>query len=274
MLTIGKRITLTISRLTPQGAYLETLSGDILLPGKDLPEGTGVGDSLEVFIYLDSEDRLIATTRHPLACVGDFACLRVKDVGQFGAFLDWGLEKDLLVPFAEQPKRMARGERHIIRVYLDNTGRIAGSGYLGKYLEDAGTELKEGDEVDLLIQDFTDLGAKVIISNRYAGLLFKNELHGHHQRGDRLKGYVKKIRDDRKIDVTLKKPGDHELAAERETILRALSASQGFLPLTDKSPPEQISRTLRMSKKTFKKAVGGLYKDGLIVLTDEGVTLK
>lgn len=274
MLKIGRPNRLRIRRITTAGAFLATDEGDILLPGKHLPAGARVGDGIDVFVYLDSDDRPVATTLKPAASVGEFACLEVVDVGGVGAFLDWGLEKDLLVPFSEQPQRMKRGERHVVRVYLDNTGRIAASARLGNFLEQTDTSLREGDQVDLMIYDFTDLGAKVIINNRSAGLLFRDELHGRHARGERLKGHVKKIRTDGKIDVTLRTGGPRELEESREKILKELAARGGFLPLSDKSPPEKIAEALRMSKKSFKKAVGGLYKEGLIVLTAEGLKLR
>lgn len=273
MLAIGNFNKLKITRITAEGAYLATDEGEVLLPGRQLPAGVGPGDRIDVFVYLDSADRPAATTVAPKAAVGEFAFLAVTDTGKFGAFLDWGLEKDLLVPFAEQRERMRRGERHVVAVYLDNSGRIAASAKIGKFLDTADIALREGDEVELLIYELTELGAKVIINGRHGGVLFRSELHGREV-GERLKGYVKKIRDDRKIDVTLKKEGSRELAEPKEQIVQALTARGGFLPLNDKSSPEMIAELLRMSKKTFKKAVGGLYKERLVDLTDEGVKLR
>lgn len=274
MLAIGSFNRLIIRRITAAGAFLATDEGDVLLPGKYLQADAGPGDSVDVFVYLDSKDRPIATTLVPKASVGEFACLEVVDVGGVGAFLDWGLEKDLFVPFSEQPQRMKKGERHVVRVYLDNTGRLAASARLGNFLQETDSSLGKGAVVDLMIYDFTDLGAKVIINNCTTGLLFRDELHGRHVRGEHLKGYVKKVRDDGKIDVTLRKDGIRELEDARKRILRVLAANGGFLPLGDKSPPEMIAEVLRMSKKTFKKAVGGLYKDGFVVLTAEGLKLR
>lgn len=274
MLEVGRLNRLPISRIIDTGAMLATDQGDILLPTRYIPAGAATGDVLEVFVYRDSKDRLVATTQTPKAMVGEFALLTVKEVGQFGTFLDWGLDKDLLVPFAEQPVRMRLGEKHLVRVYVDNTGRLAASARLDTILEQTNETLQEGEEVDLIVYAFTDLGAKVIINNRYSGLLFKNELYGKPQRGERLKGYVKRIRDDRKIDVTLKKGGAQEVASDMDTVLKSLARNDGFLPLNDKSPPEAIAGALRMSKKSFKKAVGGLYKDGVVEITDSGIRLR
>jgi predicted RNA-binding protein (virulence factor B family) len=274
MLAIGKFNHLEIKSITRTGAYLSSEAGEILLPIEYLPVDARPGDSLRVFIYPGSDGRLVATTLAPKVLLGEFAFLEVKDTGKYGAFLDWGLEKDILVPFSEQPERMMKGEKHIVRVYLDNSGRIAASAKIRKFMEEKNASLKEGDEVELMIYEFTDLGAKVIINNRYTGLLFRDELHGERAPGERLTGYVKKIRDDKKIDVTLRKSGSHEMAEAKAKILRALAANSGYLPLNDKSSPEMIAEVVRMSKKTFKKAVGGLYKEGLVVLTGAGLKLR
>jgi predicted RNA-binding protein (virulence factor B family) len=273
-LAIGKINRLEIKSITPAGAFLATESGDVLLPRAELSGEVRAGDSVEVFIYPDSEDRLAATTLTPKAQVGEFALLEVKDNCRFGAFLDWGLAKDLLVPFAEQPEPMKKGGKYVVRVYLDKSGRIAASAKIGRFLDETGASLEEGDAVELMIYEFTDLGAKVIIDNRYTGVLFRDELYGKPGLGEKLAGYVKKIRDDRKIDVTLRKAGGNDLLEARSKILKALAENGGFLPLNDKSTPEVIAEVVLMSKKTFKKAVGGLYKDGLIVLTGEGITLR
>ncbi|HLO25011.1 MAG TPA: S1-like domain-containing RNA-binding protein [Geobacteraceae bacterium] len=274
MLEIGKYNQLEVIRMSPTGATLASEAGEILLPRKNVPAGTKQGDTVNVFIYRDSNDRLIATTRAPRVQVDEFAVLEVKDTGPVGAFLDWGLEKDLLVPFSEQPLLMKKGERHLVRVYLDNSGRIAASAKLGKFLEGGDIPFKAGDEVDLMIHAFTDLGAKVIINGRYAGLLFRNEIYGNPAPGARFKGYVRKVRDDGKIDVTLKKPGHDVMEGSKERVLKTLAATGGFLPLGDKSPPELIGDVLKMSKKTFKKAIGSLYKDGFIELTENGIKLR
>lgn len=274
MFLIGRYNTLKIARITASGAFLETGEGDVLLPGKFIPEGAEPGDSIDVFIYRDSEDRLVATVQKPRAVVGEFALLRVKDTTRVGAFLDWGLDKDLLLPFGEQPSPVKKGEQVLVRLYLDNSGRIAASARLEKFLRPADGSLSEGDDVELQPYSFTDLGAKVVINNSYGGLLFRNELYARPVKGERLRGYVRKIRDDGKIDVTLRKGGAQEATSDREAILAALKANGGFLPLTDKSTPEAISELLRMSKKSFKKGAGGLYKEGLIDMTDEGIRIR
>ena len=274
MLRIGNYNQLKISRITASGAFLSSEAGEILLPGRLVPKGAAPGSDLNVFIYVDSEDRLTATTRKPRAVVGDFALLKVKDNVTVGTFLDWGLEKDLLLPFGEQITPLRRGEEVLVRVYLHSSDRVAASARLDKFLLPADGTLAEGDMVDLLVYAFSDLGAKVVINNTYGGLLFKNELFSPPTIGQRLQGYVKKIREDGKIDVTLRSGGAREAAIDREVILDALKGHDGFLPLSDKSTPEDIAAMLRMSKKSFKKGIGGLYKEGLLDITREGVRLR
>ena len=273
MLAIGKINRLKINNITREGAYLAAEGGELFLPCAELSAANVPGESVEVFIYPDSEGRLVATTLTPKALVGEFVLLEVKDTCRYGAFLDWGLEKDLLVPFSEQPQRMKKGEKYVVMVYLDKSGRIAASAKIGRFLEETGASLQEGEEVELMIYEFTDLGAKVIINNRYTGVLFRDELYGNPAPGEKLVGFVKKIRDDQKIDVTLRKAGSNDMLEARAKILKALAENGGFLPLNDKSSPEVIAEVVLMSKKTFKKAVGGLYKEGLIVLTADGITL-
>jgi predicted RNA-binding protein (virulence factor B family) len=275
MLLVGRHNHLTISRINATGAFLATDEGDVLLPGKFIPAGAQPGMDLDVFIYCDSEDRLVATMQIPKAEVGEFALLRVTDIHDaIGAFLDWGLDKDLLLPFAEQPSPANKGEQVLVRLYLDQSGRIAASARLEKFLQPADDSLNVGDEVDLMAYGVTDLGVKVIINHRYGGLLFRTELYDTPARGHQLTGYVRKIRTDGKIDVTLRKGGAHEAMKDREIILTALRTRDGFLPLNDKSAPEEIAEALHLSKKSFKKAVGGLYKEGLIAMTAVGIRLR
>lgn len=274
MLEIGKYNQLEVKKISSFGAYLASEAGEILLPQKYAPDGLKPGDVVKVFIYLDSDDRLIATSQIPKAQVGEFAVLEVKDNSPIGAFLDWGLEKDLFVPFSEQPVPMKKREKYLVRLYLDRSERIAASAKIGKFLEAELISLKVGEEVGLMIYEFTDLGAKVIINGLYAGLLFRNELYGKPMLGTRLKGYVNKIREDKKIDVTLRRSGYSGIDVSKERIMKTLEASGGFLPLSDKSSPELIGEVLKMSKKTFKKAIGSLYKDGFIELTEESIKLR
>jgi predicted RNA-binding protein (virulence factor B family) len=274
MLLIGNYNQLNIARITATGAYLSSEAGEILLPGRLVPKGAELGSLLNVFIYVDSEDRLTATTRKPRAVVGDFALLKVKDNVTVGTFLDWGLEKDLLLPFGEQTAPLRRGEEVLVRVYLHSSDRVAASARLDKFLRPADGTLAEGAEVELLVYAFSDLGAKVVINNTFGGLLFRNELFINPTCGERLRGYVKKIREDGKIDVTVRTGGAQEAATDREVILDALKAHNGLLPLSDKSTPEAIAGLLRMSKKSFKKGIGGLYKEGLVDITPSGIRLR
>lgn len=274
MLIIGNYNQLKIARLTATGAFLASDEGEILLPAKLVPRGAATGSSISVFIYSDSEDRLAATTNRPRAVVGEFALLRVKDNVTVGTFLDWGLGKDLLLPFGEQTTPLRRGEQVLVRLYLHDSGRIAASARLEKFLRPVDNTLFEGAEVDLLVYAFSDLGAKVIINDSFGGLLFRDELFVNPSCGERLRGYVKRIREDGKIDVTLRKGGAREAADDCETILEALKAGNGQLPLNDKSTPEAIAALLRLSKKSFKKAVGGLYKEGMIEITPSGIRLR
>ncbi|MBL0226343.1 MAG: GntR family transcriptional regulator [Geobacteraceae bacterium] len=274
MLRIGNYNRLTISRITATGAFLSSEAGDILLPGRLVPKGAVPGGELNVFIYVDSDDRLTATTRKPRAVVGDFALLKVKDNVTVGTFLDWGLEKDLLLPFGEQTAALRRGDDVLVRVYLHSSDRVAASARLDRFLLPADGSLAVGDMVELLVYAFSDLGVKVVVNNTFGGLLFKNELYSTPSCGERIQGYVKKIREDGKIDVTLRMGGTREAASDREAILDALTAHKGMLPLSDKSTPDDIVSLLHMSKKSFKKAIGGLYKEGLVDITPEGVRLR
>ncbi|MBT1071091.1 CvfB family protein [Pelotalea chapellei] len=274
MLLIGNFNTLQIIRITAAGAVLSSEAGNILLPGRLVPKGAEPGETLSVFVYVDSEGRLTATTRKPFAVVGDFALLKVKDNVSVGTFLDWGLEKDLLLPFGEQTDQLRRGQDVLVYVYLHSSERVAASARLDKFLKPADDTLAEGNEVELLVYAFSDLGAKVIINNTFSGLLFRNELYGNPAIGERMRGYVKKIREDGKVDVTLRMGGTREAANDQDVILDALKARNGLLPLSDKSTPEAIAELLRMSKKSFKRGIGGLYKEGLVDITPEGVKLR
>lgn len=273
---VGRYSRQKIARITPSGAYLATDEGDILLPGKFIPPGALPGTELEVFIYLDSEDRPVATVQKPVAVVGDFALLTVKDTNaKVGSFLDWGLDKDLLLPFGEQLAPVKKGEQVLVRIYQDTSGRITASARLDRFLLSADGSLSEGDTVELVIYAYSDLGAKVVVQNRYGGMLFRNELYGRPKAGEKLRGYIKKIREDGKIDVTLRKGGAQEAQSDRDLVLAALKNSDtGFLAMTDKSSPELIFKLLKLSKKSFKKAVGGLYREGLITMSADGIKLQ
>jgi hypothetical protein len=272
MLEIGRVQTLTIDYIDQRGAWLQTGEELILLPARQIPEGAHPGTPLEVFVYLHAGEPM-ATTRRPLAQVGEFALMRVNTVNQNGTFLEWGMEKELLVPFSEQPKRMQQGRHYLVRVCLDDQGRCVASGRSDRWLEQENIELQEGQPVDMLIWQFTDLGAKVIVNHRYGALLYRNEVHPGMKPGDFLKGVVKGVRPDGKIDVTLHRGGKEDTDRAKQTLLEALEET-GFLPLHDHSPADLIRQQLGMSKKTFKKAVGGLYKSKRVELTPKGIRLK
>ncbi|MEJ8803077.1 CvfB family protein [Pontibacter sp. H249] len=278
MVELGDYNELEIAREVDFGVYLTSEDGDILLPTKYIPEGARVGDKIRVFIYRDSEDRMIATNLEPFATVGQFACLTCTDVTPFGAFLDWGLEKDLLVPLNNQKDKMQVGKKYCVYLYLDEASdRVVATSKLGKYLHNEHIELTEGEEVQLLVAGYTDLGIKVIINNAYMGMLYRNEVFQDLRLGDSTTGYIKHIRHDNKIDVTLRKPGATQKMESEEAsdkLLRLLKEGRGWLPLSDNSSPEDIYQTLGMSKKTFKRAIGGLYKAGLITITEDSIRLK
>ncbi|HZV81312.1 MAG TPA: S1-like domain-containing RNA-binding protein [Geobacteraceae bacterium] len=264
--------TLTVSHIDTKGIWLEAGERLAHLPRREAPHAAA-GEPLQVFLYQDVAGELQATRRPPLAQSGEFALLTVRSVGPHGAFLDWGLAKDLLAPLSLQPERMQLGGRYLVKVELDQQGRPFANARIADCLDHDRPDLHEGDAVDLLIWQFTDLGAKVIVNHRFSALLYRDELPAGAFTGMQLSGYVKRLREDGKLDVTLRKVGAEGVADARDVILKALTAQGGSLPLHDRSTPEEIQRLLGMSKKTFKKAVGGLYKDGLVSLTDTGVGL-
>jgi predicted RNA-binding protein (virulence factor B family) len=270
---IGQINRLKVLRRVSIGAYLdgETL-GDILLPNRYLSDATVEGDEVEVFVYLDSEDRLIATTETPLAKVGDFAFMRVVATSKFGAFLDWGLMKDLLVPFREQTVKMEEDRWYVVYVYLDHeTGRIVASAKINKFLDNVSPQYQQGDEVDLLIAAHTDLGYKAVINNLHSGLLYDNQIFRKLNIGQQLKGYINKIREDDKIDLLLEKPGYDKTVSLSGKVLSVIKEAGGFLDVTDKTEPERIVQLFGMSKKNFKMALGALYREHIVSLEKDGV---
>jgi uncharacterized protein len=269
MVKIGAVTTLKVKHLDQQGAWLDAGEGLVLLPKKETPPGTDAGTSLEVFL-LSTAGGTQATTRRPFAQVDEFALMRVSEVNRFGAFMEWGLEKELLVPFREQPEPLQEGRSYLIRVRLDYEGRIVGSARIDRWLVPAPHWFKAGQAVDMLLWSFTDLGAKVIIAHQHEGLLYRNELSAAMKPGDRLQGFIRQVREDGKLDVTLKKVGREAVLDAREIILAALR-EQPLLPLHDGSSPDEIQTQLGLSKKQFKKAVGGLYKEGRIELLESGI---
>jgi len=278
MSLIGKNVNLEVLRSTEIGLFLDTEERNyngILLPKRYVPSGIEIGDFMDVFIYRDSEDRIIATRLDPYIRVGEFAYLNVNKVESYGAFLDWGLPKDLFVPLSQQRMLMVNDGYYLVYAYLDEqTDRIAATAKVHRYLQNEAEDLEIGQEVELLICDETDLGVRVIVDNKFWGLVFHNEIFQHLEEGQKTIGYVKGIRqEDNKIDITLKKQGMAEVKDARSQIIEVLYDSNGFLPLNDKSAPEAIYEELEMSKKVFKKAIGNLYKDKMITIKRDGIHL-
>jgi len=266
---------LSAKRRTLNGYYLiDEENVEVLLPNKYVPTGMKPGDEISVFIFKDSEDRLTATTIEPYILLNEFAVLEVVDVNPVGAFLDWGLEKDLLVPYSEQTSKMIVGKSYPVYLYLDEkTQRLVATAKTNRILESDEILVKEGEEVELLICNSTDIGINVIVNNLYKGLLYDNELFQAVTPGDKIPGYIKHIRPDNKIDVSLQKQGYVNVEPNAQKILQKLKDNDGFLNLTDKSDPVMILAKLEMSKKVFKKAIGSLYKQKLIRIADDGIYL-
>ena len=266
MVEIGKLNTLTVLKNVDHGIYLDGEHlGEILMPERYVPENCEVGDSIEAFIYLDSADLLLATTETPYVMVGECAYLKVVDVNQAGAFLDWGLPKDLLVPYSEQISPLQIGQSYTVLVFLDeSTNRIAATQKLDTYLSEEAQYFKPEQAVDLLIFGKTELGYKAVINNTHIGLIYKNEVFQPLTHGEKLKGYIKTIRPDRKIDLCLQLPGKDARDDLSSRILDHLKNNNGVSALTDKSSPEDIYENFGVSKKNYKKAIGRLYKKRLI----------
>lgn len=275
MVEIGQINKLKVIKKLDFGVYLD--GGDdneILMPIKYVPVDCNIDDELEVFVYLDSEDRIIATTEKPFARVGDFALLKVVSVNQVGAFLDWGLVKDLLVPFREQTVKMAEGRHYLVYIYLDEeSNRIVASSKLDKFLDKQPLTYTVGQEVDLIICNQTDIGYKAIVNKAHWGILYKNEVFQKIERGQSIKGFIKKIREDNKIDLILTKPGYTKVNDISQRIISELEDNDGFLEITDKSPSTLIYKIFGVSKKAYKMAVGSLYKSKIIAIEREGIRL-
>jgi len=276
MLEIGKLNKLRIVKEVDFGLYLDGGEeyGEILLPQRYMPTDFKIDDELEVFIYRDSEDRIIATTETPKGMVGDFALMEVISVNKFGAFLDWGLQKDLLVPFREQRKDMEKGKEYMVHIYLDKeTNRIVASSKLDKFLDNIPTEYVANQEVDLLIAAKTDIGYKAIINGLHWGMLYENEVFKPLDRGQKTKGFIKKLREDDKIDLYLHKAGYGKVEILMDKIVEELKEEGGFLEMSDKTPSNIIYQVFGESKKTFKKAIGTLYKKRIIDIEKAGIKL-
>ena len=272
---LGKFNQLEVVKEVDFGLYLDGGDeGEILLPTRYVPEDCKVGDMLNVFLYLDIDERLIATTLTPLVQVGQFACLEVSWVNQFGAFLNWGLMKDLFVPFSEQKMKMQVGNKYVIHAYIDDESfRIVASAKVDRYLSKEKAPYQPGEEVNILIWQKTDLGFKAIIENMYSGLLYDSEIFQTLHTGDTLKAYIKQVREDGKIDLILQKPGFEKVDDFSKTLYHYIADHGGRIGLNDKSPAEEIYDVFGVSKKTFKKAVGDLYKKRLILLHEDGIEL-
>ena len=275
MAAIGLMNELQVVKTVDFGIYLDGgPHGEILMPKRYVPEGCKPDDILNVFIYLDSEDRLLATNETPKVMVGQFALLKAVSVNNVGAFLDWGLPKDLLVPYREQQHRMETDHSYLVYVYLDDESqRIVATSKLDKCLDNIPNDYEVGEEVDLIIAGQTDLGYKAIIDNSHWGMLYRNEVFQDLKTGQQVKGFIKAIREDDKIDLSLEKEGYEKIDDISQSILNKLAANNGFLPLNDKSDPDLIKQTFQISKKNFKKAIGSLYKHRLISLEDNGIKL-
>ncbi len=273
MIEIGKFSELEILREVDFGFYLDGGPlGELLLPNNSVEGRCHPGDIVNVFIYLDSEDRVITTMERPYIEVGEFALLRVIAVESVGAFMDWGLTKDLLVPFREQKLPLSIGRSYIVRAYLDNkTDRIVASTKLDRFLDKTPADYEAGEEVDLLITRRTDLGYNAIINGSHWGVLYENQVFQRLDVGQEITGYINKMRGDDKIDLLLEKPGYEKVDGMAGEILDLLKESGGFLSVTSKSTPEEIYSLFGMSKKNFKKAVGALYKQRLVILGDDGI---
>lgn len=275
MINLGEYNTLRILRETEPGLYLGDDEGnDVLLPHRYKPEEYEIDDEIEVFIYLDNEERPIATTLRPFIELNSFGYLHCSDVTEYGAFMDWGLEKQLFVPFKEQARPMTKGHWYIIYLYIDEkTDRMVGSSKTNRFLQNDELTVVVTDKVDILVTHITEKGANVIINGVHKGLIYIEEIFEDIRSGDRMKAYVKNIRPDNKIDVVIQQPGYKSIEPNANFIREELEAVGGFLPLHDKSDPDMIKTQLGMSKKSFKKAIGTLYKDKQIIIKEDGIEL-
>lgn len=275
MIKLGEINTMEILRETDHGVYLiDQDDEEVLLPNRYVPENFKIWDKLDVFVYLDNEERPVATTDMPYIMKGDFALLRCNQVNDYGAFLDWGLVKELFCPFKEQAFKMKPGGWYLVYCYLDEvTNRLAASSKTNRFLDNKTLTVKPFEEVDLIVSHPSDIGMNVIVNKKHAGLVYKNNIFKDLSVGDKLKGVVKKIRPGNKLDISLEPVGYRNIEPNAEKILQELEDHSGFLPLTDKSSPETIKEMLQMSKKNFKKAIGNLYKQRKIELQPDGIRL-
>ena len=273
MIEIGKINTLKVASRVGSEIYLASpASAKILLVDKR-PPLCQVGDTLDVFVYVDMDGHLAATTTIPKALADEIAWLKVVSVNRVGAFLDWGLPKDLLIPFGEQHHELELGKSYLVKLFLDPQNRILATTKIDKFITDENFYFTAGQKVSLIIADKTDLGFKTIINNTHWGMLYENELFQPVQKGQKLEGFIKQIREDHKIDLTLHQSGYAKVEELTDKILAKLKANEGFLALSDKSPPDAIYNAFGVSKKVFKQAIGALYKQKLILIEKDGVRL-
>ena len=272
---LGNYNTLKINRKVDFGVYLDAGDGvEILLPGKYLSDNVRVGDEVDVFVYKDSEDRLIATTEHPFAVVGEMAYLTVSQVNEIGAFLDWGLQKELLVPYSEQRQKMRKGKTYLVYIYVDDaTQRIVGTAKIEKYVGNLLPKYHRGDKVDCIFYKQTEIGYRVIVDNAHYGMLYYDEVHGEIDEENHFAAFVKGVREDGKIDLTLSDKVENRVSALAERIMKFISINGGVMMITDKTNPDIIASTFSCSKKDFKKAIGALYKQKKIIIGDDKITI-
>ncbi len=275
MLQLGKFQDLTILRETDPGLFLGNTEGDeVLLPHRYKPETFAIGDTLTVFVYLDNEERPIATTDQPYVTLNQFGYLHCSAVNKYGAFMDWGLVKQLFVPFKEQARPMKIGSWYVVYLYLDEkTERLVGSSKTNKFLDNSTLTISKYDEVNIMITHLTDKGANAIINGKHKGLIYMEDIFEDIRTGDKLKAFVRKIRSDNKVDLVLQPEGYRSIEPNAQYVLDELTAAGGFIPLHDKSDPEMIKSEMGMSKKSFKKAIGSLYKDKKIKIKEDGIEL-
>jgi len=276
MIRIGDYNTLEILRESEQGLYLADKEGnEVLLPNRYVPESFKIWEEIEVFVYLDNEERPVAVTDEPFIVRDDFALLRCNQVTDHGAFLDWGMVKELFCPFQEQAFKMKAGGWYLVHCYLDEvTNRLVASSKTNRFLDNKELTVQQFDEVDLIVSHPSDLGMNVIVNYEHLGLIFSEDIFKDISVGDRLKGFVKKVRHDNKLDIVLGKIGYRNIEPNADLVMQSLEDTKdGFLPLNDKSSPDDIKRELQMSKKTFKKAIGTLYKQRMITIDSDGIRL-
>lgn len=271
---IGAFQNLKAYKKVTQGMYLQDEDGDeVLLPGKYVPSDLNVGDSIEVFVYLDSQEREVATTQKPKINPYEFAFLTCVDLAPFGAFMDWGLDRDLLIPNSEQLFPIKQGQTCLVYLFMDEHDRPTGTTHIDRCVSNEDFDLEVGAKVDLLVYKFTDMGIKVIINQNFDGLLYRDQVQSPLRHGDQVEGFISRIRENNKIDVSLHRFGYNKVIDNKDRIIDRLKSNDGFLPLHDKSSPEEIKRHLQISKKVFKKAIGGLYKEKRIRIEQDGIYL-